>query len=114
MLPQDEAGVIAKAIRHLEGDRARPRTQGLGAQVINPVGVRESEEHTVVVGHARVQIIGRAGVSGPTQAGETELATWGGAIIGAGAGAGVGAAVPFIGGYETIYRVKRIKRREAP
>lgn len=66
------------------------------------------------LGAALGAIIGRAGVSGPTQAGETELVTWGGAIIGAGAGAGVGAAVPFIGGYETIYRVKRIKRREAP
>ena len=44
--------------------------------------------------------------------GEPGLAAFVFAIGGAGVGAGVGAAVPFIRGYETIYRAKRIKRRK--
>ncbi len=66
------------------------------------------------LGAALGAIIGVAVGSGFHEAGETGVFVLVFTPIGAGAGAGVGAAVPFMGGYETIYRVKRIKRREAP
>ena len=88
----------------------------------NEVGVHREEVVRVSLGGKRKRGLsalvgaglgfGLGAAVGPAVAssGEPGLDAGVGAIIGAGAGAGVGAAVPFIGGYETIYRVKRIKR----